>query len=331
MAAQSSNKGGWSRAVLALAGGANNSLLVLSYLAVCGTIAGLIGALHPVLDLFSHFRLQYFLWLTVFTCVCILQKRRKSAWVLGCAAAVNAVLLAILWLPADKVAKTSDAIEVSVLDMNLFFRNRDFTRVINQVNECSPDVMILEELTPELLTGLQPVLKKYPYQLYHLREDPFGIGIFSKYKLTKKDDNPLHMQMNFVIRAEASVQGTPLTITAVHTLPPLQSVYWSYDQDLCNKLSQYNQTVGKNALLAGDLNATPWSALFHRIQQSADYKDSERGFGLQCSWPTDCAVLMVPIDHILVSKNITVMNRRLLANVSSDHRPVFATLAIPRE
>ena len=53
-----------------------------------------------------------------------------------------------------------------------------------------------------------------------------------------------------------------------------------------------------------------------------------QGFGVQPSWPTKPLILRIPIDHILVSKNIVTARRWIGPETGSDHLPVFADLVL---
>lgn len=318
----------WKRAVMSLASLAIAFLMNFGYLAVLGTVLGCLGALHPVLDLFSHFRVQYCLGILPFLLLAVLLKRRTVTILFAGTSVINALFVGMLWIPEHWQNQSPNAKEISVLDMNLFYRNISYHKIIAELNRVDADIIVLEELTPTLLQELQPALKKYPHNSYLLRTDPFGIGIFSKYPLANSNTNPLKFKMELVIRSDVMIDDTRLTVTAVHTFPPLQYISWAVDEAICNGLDASKSSVSEHAILIGDLNATPWSHLFGRIKQSGDYIDSERGHGLQCSWPTDFLPMRVPIDHVLVSKNIIVKSRELGRLVDSDHLPVFVKLAI---
>jgi endonuclease/exonuclease/phosphatase (EEP) superfamily protein YafD len=81
-------------------------------------------------------------------------------------------------------------------------------------------------------------------------------------------------------------------------------------------------------ILFGDLNCSPWSYFFDKLLTEGDLSDSEQGFGAQASWCAWLIVPPIPIDHCLVSKNISVEARETLPEVGSDHLPVLVKLKL---
>jgi hypothetical protein len=51
--------------------------------------------------------------------------------------------------------------------------------------------------------------------------------------------------------------------------------------------------------LIGDMYSTPCSNIFPQLIDSEWFRDSERAFGLQCSWPVGMPLLSIPIDPCL--------------------------------
>jgi endonuclease/exonuclease/phosphatase (EEP) superfamily protein YafD len=78
----------------------------------------------------------------------------------------------------------------------------------------------------------------------------------------------------------------------------------------------------------GDLNVTPWNHRFRRLMQRSGLMDSSRGRGFQPTWPQDHPLLRIPIDHVLHSPDILVVNRRIGREVNSDHSPVIVDFMV---
>jgi endonuclease/exonuclease/phosphatase (EEP) superfamily protein YafD len=89
------------------------------------------------------------------------------------------------------------------------------------------------------------------------------------------------------------------------------------------------------AILVGDLNCGLWSPAFRHLVD-AGLHDSEQGFGPQPSWPARNGRVienvpippLVPIDHVLVSNDVCVLQRVTGPPMQSDHLPVFVRVAI---
>ena len=56
-------------------------------------------------------------------------------------------------------------------------------------------------------------------------------------------------------------------------------------------------------------------------------KDIKIITGLQPTWPAGNPLLITPIDHFLISKNLTVIHRYTGPDIGSDHYPVTMEIA----
>ena len=128
------------------------------------------------------------------------------------------------------------------------------------------------------------------------------------------------------------------TIIGVHPVAPLPSqlANWRADLDWINGICRGEQTI-----LAGDLNAT--ADHFRTIGGDSggalrlglgDCLDAGllTGNGAVGTWPTRLpAILGAPIDHIMVTDDITVTGFRVITTedgTGSDHRPIVARLLL---
>jgi endonuclease/exonuclease/phosphatase (EEP) superfamily protein YafD len=81
--------------------------------------------------------------------------------------------------------------------------------------------------------------------------------------------------------------------------------------------------TGRPALLAGDFNATPWSAGVSVIQDAG----LVRATSLAPTWPAHAVVpAVIPIDYVTVSKHWGVLSNGRGPDIGSDHYPVMTTV-----
>ena len=83
-----------------------------------------------------------------------------------------------------------------------------------------------------------------------------------------------------------------------------------------------------SVMLIGDLNITSWSPVFWELLRKGGLTDSRQGFGIQPTWPVWLPVLLIPIDHILVSEKIVIHSREVGPNIGSDHYPVVVDFSV---
>jgi len=80
-------------------------------------------------------------------------------------------------------------------------------------------------------------------------------------------------------------------------------------------------------MLAGDFNTTPWAPGYRELL-AADLRDGERALA---SWPAFLPFPVIPIDHVLVSKELRVLSKRRGPPLGSDHYPIVVELATNRD
>jgi endonuclease/exonuclease/phosphatase (EEP) superfamily protein YafD len=82
-------------------------------------------------------------------------------------------------------------------------------------------------------------------------------------------------------------------------------------------------------ILIGDLNVTPWSPDYARLIRDSGLRDARRGHGILPTWPTFFPLMMIPLDHCLISPTLAVSDIRLGPNIGSDHLPLIVDLLLP--
>ena len=94
-------------------------------------------------------------------------------------------------------------------------------------------------------------------------------------------------------------------------------------------MAKHVATLDGPVVVAGDLNVTPWSGHFRHLLSVSQLADSRTGYGLQLSWPAVSFLpALMPIDHILVSEQVQVLERQTSPPIGSDHRAVWADIVI---
>ncbi|MBK18465.1 MAG: hypothetical protein CMM52_06480 [Rhodospirillaceae bacterium] len=88
------------------------------------------------------------------------------------------------------------------------------------------------------------------------------------------------------------------------------------------------------AILAADLNITPYNARFRKFLKDSGLIDPRRGRGLTPTWPGLLPrQVQVPIDHILHDKNFRTISLETGPRIGGDHLPLIGILELktPRE
>lgn len=278
------------------------------------------GTIPWLVDLTSHWQWLYTAML-IPTCAILMLDRARWGWVL------LAIPLPLVTASeaAPSAAQEAGMAVLSVASINVHLDNRDTAPLVRWLTEASPDVVVLHEVSPEYARQLESYAS-YPYKQLAPANDPFGMAILSRLPLmganTSKDMDGIHH-----ISTQLNWHGQPVTLVTWHPMPPLSP---RYHQARNTRLRALAQAVGRDdhpAVLAGDLNATPWSNAFHEIDQMG----LRRATGLLPTWPAAGLGWMgIPIDHILVSAHWTVVEASRGPDLGSDHLPVVTRIALVR-
>lgn len=309
-----------------LRGSAMLLLWMLGAAATAGSVLGLLGDRPWFLDLFAHFRFQYavgLLWAVIGMAVF---RRWKSTGVFGAALLLNVVLIAPLWITPSQPA--AEGPQLRLLAFNVLTANSQKSEVIDWANGEAADVLIMQEVNRAWIDQLDAGLSGYDrLPTDSIREDNFGMAVYLRRGLKPQKAVAMSDPAD-VPRLEVvlNLDGQHVRIIGAHTLPPVSATYSRFrSQQLAEAADRVNGSA-ELVVLAGDLNATRWSAPLRRLLRDTELRDSAEGFGFQGTWPSTG---MIPIDHVLVSPGIRVEDRRVGPDLGSDHRAVVVDLRLP--
>jgi endonuclease/exonuclease/phosphatase (EEP) superfamily protein YafD len=297
-------------------------------LALCAATAlGFVGRYWWVLDLASHFRVQYF-WLFAAACAASFALRlwRWGLVNLG-GLAINGGLVLPLML-APRPAVSTEGQPLRVVAFNVWHTNRQFERVCTFIRETDADVAVFTEVSRKWGEALHALDDTYPYS----RELPigsFGVAVYSKIPFDKFEFHLLSDGCPMAC-AQLRMGDARVALWGVHAFSPPGA---ELTADRNQQLQSLGDLAGECELplvVIGDLNTTSWSWIFPDLIRRSHLRDSRWGFGVQPSWDGGLPWPVVPIDHCLVSDGIAVENRQIGPYVGSDHRPLIVDLRIPK-
>lgn len=298
-------------------------LVVLLIILWLLTLISLFGH-HVYLELATHFRLQYALAASVSVVLLIVLHSWKLLPFALCCALINwAYVLPYYSAPRLYDAKSTTA-PVRLMLINVEWLNRKYAAVTKAIAEARADILVLQEFTPAWRDQVQGVCSEYPYYEPIPRSDGGGMAIFSRYPLTGVEVLTLDESTHVAVLARVNVDGTVVSILALHPPAPVQSHKFVNRNRQFTEAALLLRSVSGPKVLIGDLNTTMWSPYFGELVKDSGLRDGRLGFGLQPSWPMPLpALFQIPIDHCLVSDEIEVVAVRTGGTTGSDHRPVI--------
>jgi endonuclease/exonuclease/phosphatase (EEP) superfamily protein YafD len=212
---------------------------------------------------------------------------------------------------------------LTVATANVHLGNRDTSPLIRWIAKDNPDVLVLHEVSPEYAKRLE-ALDGYPFRRFTPSTDPFGMAVLSRFPFTQTqvvvgEDGIRH------IEAQLDWTGQAVKLTTWHPMPPISPRDHGMRNRQLRALAEAAKASGQPAIIAGDLNATPWSNAFSGL----DRIGFRRATGLAPTWPVaGRGWLGIPIDHVLVTQHWSVVEGKVGPNIGSDHLPVIVRIGL---
>lgn len=296
------------------------------------SLAGHLGRLDWRLDLASHFRPHYALAAALALLACAALRRRRAAALAAALLLLELAQLAPYWFASPGQA---GAPAVRLAHFNVLTENPRKAEVTAWLADAGADLVLVEEVDPAWAAALAGV-PGHALALAAPRADNFGLAL-----LVRQDASDMVVQTWLeelvpgipAVAAELAVDGRRLAVLGVHTLPPVSAAYAARrDAQLAAAAdwARRQREAGRLPVILGDLNATPWSAPLRRLVADADLVDSQRGFGLQASWPAGPLWPQLALDHCLHDPALVTTARALGPALGSDHLPLRVDLAWAR-
>jgi endonuclease/exonuclease/phosphatase (EEP) superfamily protein YafD len=294
--------------------------------AALGTLLACGGRWGWVFELFTHFRAHYLLVLFAALIYTAFFQRWRLTGLLAAFAAINLAVIVPDFCPRSAQA---DGPAVRLMLANVHVHNREHDRLLHLVRQESPDVLIVLEVDRQWQNALDALRSEYPHRISRPRSDSFGIALLSRLppsRLELREIGPAEVP-SIVAELDCG-DGGLLNLVATHPLPPIGPEYSHLRNDQLEAVGSLLVQLPQPKVLVGDLNTTPWSPYFQDLLGATGMCDSRRGFGLQPTWPGQIAMLGIPIDHVLVSPDVSVSSRAVGPDIGSDHRPVVVDLVV---
>ncbi len=284
--------------------------------------------LHALIDLPSHFILQYLIGAGVLAFVG-LYARIGWRWYLVLAVAAGLCFFRLSpWLPATPPAAQAHGSPLKILQANVLFLNKDPARLRQLIVDEKPDIIILAEANTVFTRMLGGLRNNYPYQ--DAKPDDHGadgLAVASRRPLKnlRTVTWPAAEMPAYVF--SFALDKKTVRFVSLHTPNPVNDIA-GRDATFTGFEKEVADASGP-VIVAGDFNATPWCpALRGVMERNPRLHNAREHRGLFLSWPTFFPAFMrIPIDETLFSDDMMVLDYRLGPQIGSDHLPVISTLA----
>lgn len=311
------------------------ALVGLTVVLLLGTglfsLAGHLGGLDWRLDLASHFRLHYAVGAALALVLALALRRRRLALVAAALLIAESWQVAPSWLARPPAAGAS---ALRLVQFNGLSSNPRKAEAVAWLAETGADLVVVQEVDADWATALAAMpdhvaLESVP------RADNFGMSLLVRHGFRDMVVRTWREELVAgipALAAELAVAGRRIAVLAVHTLPPVSRDYAARRDAQLARAGAWageQRAAGRIPVIVGDLNASPFSAPLRRLLRDGELVDSQRGFGLQASWPVDHPFPVIAIDHCLHDPALVTAERALGSALGSDHLPVRVDLAWP--
>lgn len=313
------------------------ALLVLALLSVATLFAG--RAWLP--DMLSFFRPHLFYASAALFAVTLAARLRRGAVVAAALLAFNVLPLMVRMTPLPSVATASDD-TIRVMSMNLKWDNLRTDLARRAVDETTPDVLVVQEAL-DLWPGVIALWNEFTYRSFDPGDPTYDVEILSRFPISglRSVDPPEGLraeQYRSAIRAQVNPgpRGRPFILYAIHPPTPRSQKGWetrnAYLQFIAEQIRA--EPPGVPVVVAGDWNTPVWSPFLRHFVDETHLAPAE-----PMPWPAATRIfdffglarphwLGTPIDRIVVSRNVGVVNFRLGPYTGSDHLPVYSDLLL---
>lgn len=290
---------------------------------------GYLGQLHPAFDSFSHLRLHLCALLLVLAPLLAALRLRVEAvfaLLLGLAAPIQTV--AVLEMAGGTEAQdTGGAATWRLLHLNLRYDNPTPEAVLSLIGQARPDVMTLTEVSDLWVGKLALIEAAYPYRLI-CPQPTFigGVAILSRRPFSGGIE-PYCGNRGAFAHAAIDLGGERVDVAALHMGWP-----WPFEQPWqIPRLAPLLARLDGTAVVAGDLNAVPWSHAARRLAAAAGARILP---GIGPTWlhrRLPQALLRwigLPLDNVMAKGGIVPGRLETLGHVGSDHLPVLLEFSL---
>lgn len=272
-------------------------------------------------------RVPTLLVLAAVAVVALVVRRWWAAGVLVVACGVGAFPLATAGV-AGALAADPDGPTLGIVSVNARYGLADAEQIVALVREQEADVLVVVELTPELVerlddAGLADVL---PHREVLPARGPEGSGLWSATPLRDGGEIPgSTMRMPF---ATLDVGRCTVRVLAAHPMPPIPGAEGTWRAELAALGLFLRSDDGVVDVAAGDLNAGLTLPTFRAmLGDSLTTARSAAGLAWAPTWPTDTLRPWVDLDHIVVPVGTGATAAGTHVVDGTDHLAVSARIA----
>ncbi len=299
-------------------------------------VAGFLGAVHPFFDTLAHFRVHLAVAVAISALPLAVSRwwpQGFVAWLLAAVALATALDPALLPGAPQRAAFEKPDVTASthtLLSANLLYDNATPDAFVALVRDRHPDVLALSEVSDRWADRLRGLLNLYPYQIRCGRgAKKGGTAVLSRFPFASGRFGSCSEDGSLAV-APLEIDGKEVSVAAIH-------LRWPWPRDQARQIGVLAPTLAAlpaRSIVAGDLNATPWSQTAIRLAREGGLQPMESP-GPSWLFKELPSILRwwagLPIDHVHVKDGILLYGARRLEVAGSDHLALLVEFGLHAE
>lgn len=296
--------------------------------AMAGLAAGFLSRYWIELDVFSHLTLHFIIAMLAFAIAYFAPRSLRLA--VAMLAMAGGMIAIGSWgkLSADQLSVEANMPAgertLKVMHFNVWGRNRSLDEVVAEVARLDPDVLFLTEVRKSGKGLTETLDKRFAYRLPKKGRLPRSLTMYSKYPFSASQRFRRGDGLS-IVRGTLGADWQHLNIVGTHlTRPP---DIRDQQQEILTAVKIVKALSG-DAIVVGDFNATPHSAMLDLFQSHTGLKRVT----FLPTWPAlGLNLPQFSIDHIFISDGLSLAMPAIVGRYAgSDHLPVAASVLVPR-
>ena len=225
----------------------------------------------------------------------------------------------------DNPAPAAGAARLTVMNANVYEGRADAQELVDAVRREDVDLLVLQEITPQLLEQLDALglADLLPERVGEPDYMVAGTMILANGPLTE------HVRLRTTFQGwQATYDG--LTVLGVHPVAPVDPTAWNADHRAILTQAEADDAD----LILGDMNATPDHDVMRKLDD-AGFRDASEAAneGWQPTWPANHVGILpllpplIHIDHVLLGDSMASLGTHTVDIDGTDHLALVATVA----
>lgn len=292
------------------------------------SVAAYFGEWLKVFDFASQLRVQYLFGASIGLALTLMKREWRWSVIALIGIALNVWPIARWYVPQERTVSTQQRLKL--VQYNALFQNHRYQNLIEFLREEQPDIVTLQEITPDWVTGLAPLSAQFAYSRLEPQAEGKGVAVYSKLKLDKAEVVDLGGDQRPNLLVQFLWQNKMFSLITAHPPNPFGANRFDWRNQQLTRTAEYLQSLPSPKILVGDLNITMWSAYYQKLVTEAQLMNAREGYGLLPTWHAKIRFpfMMIPIDQCLVSRDLEVTAMRTGRPLGSDHLPLIIELAV---